>query len=138
MKNKALQQANENPMFVYGTLRRGCLNDRARSLHASADWLGAARVRGRLYRVGWYPALLLDDRADYVIGDLFRLHDPSAMLAVLDDYEGVGCDFPEPWEYRREQIMVETSSDRIAAWAYIFNLPVDGLPMIAGGDFLAP
>jgi gamma-glutamylcyclotransferase (GGCT)/AIG2-like uncharacterized protein YtfP len=60
-------------LFVYGTLRRGCGSVEAQRLHAQATWLGQGRVRGRLYRVDWYPALVAcRSGGDEVTGDAMR------------------------------------------------------------------
>lgn len=131
------RETDTDLLFVYGTLRRGCMNGCAQALYAASNWLGPAWVRGRLYCVDWYPALLIDDQAGHVAGDLFRLHDPVAALAELDKYEETGIGFPEPWEYQRKQILVEHLGGPTTAWAYIFNRPATGLIQIAGGDFLA-
>ena len=94
--------SDPNLLFVYGTLRRGCDGAEARRLSTEGEWLGQARLRGLLYRVDWYPALVMDaDEMGWVIGDLFRMTDPATILAWLDRYEECGPDFPEPQEYRR-------------------------------------
>ncbi len=126
-------------LFVYGTLRRGCGGDEARALHGVAEWLGQGRTSGRLYRVSWYPALVLDAAGEeWVAGDLFRLHDPAAALAWLDRYEECGPEFPEPQEYRRVIAEVEGpgGSGSVRAWVYVYARAVAGLPLIESGDWL--
>lgn len=125
-------------LFVYGTLRRASCGAPARALHGACEWLGMAQVRGRLFRVDWYPALILDPAAGRVTGDLFRLANVPAMLALIDDYEGIGPAYPQPWEYRREIVEVHHVTGSVGAWTYIYNLATADLPEIAGGDFLAP
>src|ERR1700760_3749918 len=125
-------------LFVYGTLMRGFDHPMARMLAANADCLGAARCQGRLYLVKHYPGLLLsDDPADIVHGELFALREPEAMLREFDIYEACGEGFAEPTEYVRRQVAV-TIADGSArkAWTYIYNWPVDRLPLIASGRFL--
>ena len=78
-------------LFVYGTLMRGFDNPMAQLLARSADFLGAARCRGRLYRVRHYPGLVLsDDAGDVVFGELFRLRQPPELLREFDMYEACG------------------------------------------------
>lgn len=125
-------------LFVYGTLRLGCGGAEARKLNVEAEWLGQARLRGRLYRVDWYPALVMaHGEAGYVIGDMFRMADPAATLAWLDSYEECGPDFPEPQEYRR--VIAETErldgSGTLHAWVYVYACAVENLPWIECGDW---
>ena len=52
-------------LFVYGTLMRGFDHPMAQLLSRSADFLGTATCRGRLYLIKHYPGLVLsDDPAD--------------------------------------------------------------------------
>src|SRR2546429_8836037 len=110
----------------------------AQLLSRSADFLGAATCRGRLYLIKHYPGLVLsDDAADIVFGELYRLRDRDALLGEFDMYEAYGAGFPEPTEYVRRMLSV-THEDGAAgeAWTYVYNLAVTGLPQIASGKFL--
>ncbi len=124
-------------LFVYGTLMRGFDHPMARLLEDNADFLGEAQCCGRLYLVRHYPGLVdSNDAGERVHGHLFRLRQPAQLLAELDDYEGCGADAPPPAEYRRE-LRTITAADGTAqrAWAYLYNWPIDGMPLIAGGRF---
>jgi gamma-glutamylcyclotransferase (GGCT)/AIG2-like uncharacterized protein YtfP len=126
-------------LFVYGTLMRGFDHPMARLLSANATFVGEARCQGRLYEVKHYPGLVLSDAAaDSVHGELFALREPEAMLREFDMYEACGEGFAEPTEYVRRMLGV-TLADGGAreAWTYVYNWPVDGLPRIASGRFLA-
>ncbi|KIZ39029.1 MULTISPECIES: gamma-glutamylcyclotransferase family protein [Rhodopseudomonas] len=134
-------------LFVYGTLMRGFDHPMARLLSGHADYLGTACARGRLYLARHYPGLVTSaNGADLVWGELFRLHQPHALLAQLDDYEGCGPNDPAPAEYRREVCPVtlgdggERAGEALAvasteAWTYLYNWPVAHLPLIASGRF---
>ena len=125
-------------LFVYGTLMRGFDHPMAQLLLRSADFLGAATCRGRLYLIKHYPGLVLSDAAgDIVFGELYRLRDRDALLGEFDMYEACGEGFPEPTEYLRQMLAV-TLEDGAAgeAWTYVYNWPVTGLPRIASGKFL--
>ena len=125
-------------LFVYGTLMRGFDHPMAALLSRSADYLGEATCRGRLYLIKHYPGLLLsDDRSDIVYGELYRLRDRDALLEEFDMYEACGAGFPEPTEYLRKMLQI-TQQDGLKgeAWTYVYNWPVDGLPRIASGKFL--
>jgi gamma-glutamylcyclotransferase (GGCT)/AIG2-like uncharacterized protein YtfP len=118
-------------LFVYGTLRHGCDNDMARRLAAGSEWLGTGTLNGRLYHIDDYPGLVMDGDAPPVAGDIFRLRDAGAMLAVLDAYEEAGPDFPAPQEYVRCVTSVTTDSGTLDAWVYIYNWSVTDLPEYA-------
>ena len=130
-------------LFVYGTLMRGFDHPMAQLLSRAADFIGEARCRGRLYRIKHYPGLLLsDDPADHVFGELYRLRQPEALLREFDMYEACGEGFAEPTEYVRRMLPVTLADEAVSealseAWTYIYNWPVDGLPRIASGRFLA-
>src|SRR5258705_12191993 len=89
-------------LFVYGTLMRGFDHPMALLLSRSADFIGEARCRGRLYLVKHYPGLVLsDDPADVVFGELYRLRAPDEMLREFGMYEACGAGFAEPSQYVR-------------------------------------
>lgn len=115
-------------LFVYGSLRGKSTHPMARALAAGADYLGQAWVQGILYRISWYPGLVPgDDPLRLVPGDLYCLHSPEKLLPLLDEYEECTPRFPEPHEYRRAVMMVRHDGQDRAAWAYIYNRPIEGL-----------
>jgi gamma-glutamylcyclotransferase (GGCT)/AIG2-like uncharacterized protein YtfP len=129
---------NSDRLFVYGTLMRGFDHPMARLLSRSADFIGEARCRGRLYLVKHYPGLVLsDDTVDVVFGEVYRLRQPEELLREFDMYEACGEGFAEPTEYVRQMVPV-TSDDGVASevWIYVYNWPVAHLPRIASGRFL--
>ena len=130
---------NSNRLFVYGTLMRGFDHPMAKLLSRSADFLGEARCRGRLYLVKHYPGLVLsDDSTDIVYGEVYRLRDRDALLGEFDMYEACGEGFRQPTEYLRQMLQVALSDGTAGeAWTYIYNWPVTNLPRIASGKFLA-
>ena len=133
-------------LFVYGTLMRGYAHPMAQLLSRSADFIGEARCRGRLYLVKHYPGLVLsDDAGEVVFGELYRLRQPKELLREFDMYEACGEGFAEPTEYIRQMLPVtlgdgavrETWSETwTEAWTYVYNWPVAHLPRIASGRFL--
>ena len=125
-------------LFVYGTLMRGFDHPMAQLLSRSADFIGEARCRGRLYLVKHYPGLVLsDDPTEVVFGELYRLRAPVELLREFDMYEACGEGFAAPTEYIRQMLPV-TSGDGAAseAWTYLYNWPVAHLPRIASGRFM--
>jgi gamma-glutamylcyclotransferase (GGCT)/AIG2-like uncharacterized protein YtfP len=124
-------------LFVYGTLMRGFDHPMAQLLSRSADFIGEARCRGRLYLVTHYPGLVLsDDPADIVFGELLRLRRPSELLREFDMYEACGEGFSQPTEYVRQMLAVTRDDVVEQAWTYIYNWSVANLPRIASGRFL--
>ena len=118
-------------LFVYGTLRRGFDNRYARLLDHSAEYLGTARVQGRLYDLGRYPGIHLKaGLQDWVTGELFRLRNTAATLSVLDEYEG-------PEFERVLATAMLASGDRRRCWVYEYKLPVPEDRRILSGDYCA-
>jgi gamma-glutamylcyclotransferase (GGCT)/AIG2-like uncharacterized protein YtfP len=123
-------------LFVYGTLMRGFDHPMAKLLSRSAEFVGDARCRGRLYLVKHYPGLVLsDDPDDVVFGELVRLRTPEASFAILDEYEGCGPAIASS-QYVRQVLPVTLDDGTVSeAWTYVYNRPVTRLPRIASGQF---
>jgi gamma-glutamylcyclotransferase (GGCT)/AIG2-like uncharacterized protein YtfP len=124
-------------LFVYGTLMRGFDHPMAKLLSRSADFIGAATCRGRLYLIKHYPGLVLSEHADDIVfGELYRLRARDELLGEFDMYEACGAGFPEPTEYLRRMLAVTRDDGATSeAWTYVYNWPVTGLPRIASGKF---
>lgn len=121
-------------LFVYGTLRRGFSNPGREILELHGEHVAMATVRGHLYEVQGLPALVVDDGAGPVAGELYRLtREPGVALARLDAYEGVGHGGP----YERVLAPVSTPSDAsLEAWVYAWHQPVEDGARIQSGDYL--
>jgi gamma-glutamylcyclotransferase (GGCT)/AIG2-like uncharacterized protein YtfP len=114
-------------LFVYGTLRRGSNNKFAGMLADRAQFVGTARVAGRLYDFGQYPGAVNSEQSDHWIqGEVWRFDD-AQLLPSLDDYEGS--------EYRRALAPAEMEAGRIDCWMYWYVGPPTGR-LIASGDWL--
>lgn len=125
-------------IFVYGTLRRGCTTGAHATYLADARFIDCAKIHGKLFRVSYYPALVVDEHADWVVGEVYQL--PSAeQLARLDAYEE--CTYPAvpEQEYQRLRVQVQTAAgDYLSVWVYAYQRTCKGLELIASGDFLNP
>ena len=125
-------------LFVYGTLMRGFDHPMAQLLSRSADFIGEAHCRGRLYLVKHYPGLVLSAHStEKVFGELYRLRAPVELLREFDMYEACGDGFAEPTEFIRQMLAVKSDDGTVTeAWSYLYNWPVANLPLIASGRFL--
>src|ERR1700680_5180500 len=119
----------QDHLFVYGTLMRGFDHPMAQLLSRSADFIGEARCRGRLYLVNHYPGLVLSgDPSDVVFGELYRLRSPHELLREFDMYEACGEGFAAPTEYVRRMLQVTRDGQAAdEAWTYVYNWPVTRL-----------
>jgi len=106
---------------VYGSLRSEFDNSYARRLRENAELVGRITVPGSIFRIGKYPGYRREPEG-IVHGELWRLHEPEAMLAALDDYEGPA--------YSR--VLVND------AWIYLYIGAMDADARIQSGDFLVP
>lgn len=125
-------------IFVYGTLRCSCSTGAHHTYLAGAEFIDNAKVRGSLYRVSYYPALVLDDSAGWVFGEVYRFSS-NEQLQRLDDYEE--CSYPSQpdQEYQRKKIAIITDKGTsLMAWVYSYQHSIAGLEKIASGDFLNP
>ena len=122
-----------NYLFVYGTLLDDD-NEFALYLKNNCSYYAEGRFKGRLYDIGEYPGAVADDSGGYVYGSIYVL-DNDEVLVRLDDYEGFGEEQEQPNLFVREIIAVETDKGLIDCEVYLYNLSVDGLRVIDGGDY---
>lgn len=115
---------------VYGTLRAPAVRRRL-GVDAAMRFRGRCRLRGFLYDLGDYPALLAGE--GIVQADLHALTDPRA-LARIDAFEDIVQGNPAASLYRRERWRMLAPD--VEAWVYVYNRPVIGLPRVPGGDWM--
>ena len=101
-------------VFVYGTLQRGEVRERCWPRPPIS--VEAATVRGALYDLGPYPALVTGD--DTVAGELWRIApgDMAATLAALDRVEGFAGSSDDL--YRRVIVECQAAAGGTPAWTY--------------------
>lgn len=133
--SKVEQMKKSDLIFVYGTLMSGFEGPYAVFLRKNADLLGEASCSGYLYRVSWYPGLVLSPEA-LAFGELYKIKESSGITfwATLDEYEGVDPALLVGDEYIRRQVDVRMDGKAFTAWTYLFTGPKKGKP-IAGGRF---
>ncbi len=118
-------------VFVYGTLRRGEMNDINR-LSPAPRFIGTSAAHGTLYDLGPYPGLQLGGDA-LVVGEVYEI--TAELEAVLDEIEEV---FPQQTgEYARRRVTVRVESEEIECLVYeIHPTRVAGKAVIPSGDWL--
>ena len=125
MKEKTYQ------VFVYGTLLVGEVNH-----HVAAPYLlnvQKGKVKGRLYNVGAYPALVLDENGFEVVGEWFTVTGEG--LKKMDELE----EFEEGRkENYYERVWVKDCEQELEGYVYIFTPDkAQPLPLIESGSWRA-
>ena len=125
-----------NVVYVYGTLMLSSGHPMGVKLASEADFIGLARVQGRLYDFGKWPGLYLsEDPSDIVHGEAWRLRS-SASLVWMDEYEGIRPGVAQP-EYERIQhrVTIEELGTAVAS-LYAYRWPIDYHPRILSGRWM--
>lgn len=113
-------------LFVYGTLRPGRAPREIAGTVSALQRIGDGTVRGRLFDLGAYPGIALDDKAGEVEGEVFDLPD-EATLARLDAYEDYRPHDPEGSLFRRVKATVTfADGTRGLCWVYVYNGALPG------------
>ena len=99
---------NKHLVFVYGTLRRGSTLAMSERFPGS-KFIADAEVSGRLYDLGAYPGLRLDESNSSVAGEVYEVDDET--LKRLDDFEASS-------NYLRKRAEVSLGARRKACWTY--------------------
>lgn len=118
---------NKQLVFVYGSLRRGGANAMER-LFPRAEFVGAARARGRLYDLGEYPGLLVDEACAAVVGEVYEVDEET--VRELDEFEATA-------DYVRRLIAVSFEDRAESCWVY--EPPTEvcrRCELIASGDWI--
>jgi gamma-glutamylcyclotransferase (GGCT)/AIG2-like uncharacterized protein YtfP len=105
---------------------------------AALPHLGPARVRGRLFDLGPYPAALLDPTAaTEIVGDLLAIED-AQVLAALDRYEGFDPERPDASLYvRTSATALRPDGSACPCELYVYARDPGPAPEVAGGDWAA-
>jgi gamma-glutamylcyclotransferase (GGCT)/AIG2-like uncharacterized protein YtfP len=100
-----------------------------------AEFLTAGRISGKLYRIDWYPGLILDDAGDDIVGEVYEV-DPE-MLGNLDSFENVSAGETEDSEYRRVTTTVtRPDGGTLSAWVWEWLGETDEGQRLHHGDWL--
>lgn len=134
-----MQSDRMNQLFVYGSLRSGFHSHAYEYIRKYFTLAGVAKVRGKLFDLGEYPAGVKSNDNSFIVGELYCITKESETdwaIAQLDDYEGV---FAEPHEtplYKRELTDVYIGNEITQAWIYWYNGDVTGKSIVESGDIL--
>lgn len=124
-------------LFVYGTLMKDAEHLMSSYLLARSTYLGKATMRGKLYKVAFFPGAIYEDSGHTLVhGEAYKLHEPHKVLEVLDDYESYDKTNPDESLFMRQQVSISLEGDRMDCWAYLYNQSPEGYTLIASGDFL--
>jgi gamma-glutamylcyclotransferase (GGCT)/AIG2-like uncharacterized protein YtfP len=126
-------------LFVYGSLRSGFRSSAYEYISRFFDLVGEAKVRGKLYDMGSYPAGVASMEEVFIKGELYNIRNKNEFswaIGQLDDYEGVSVEPDEVQLYRREITDVFFKDQVVPAWIYWYNGDASGRPPITSGDLL--
>jgi len=126
-------------LFVYGSLRSGFKSPAYEYISRFFDLVAEAKVKGKLYDMGIYPAGVPGDDGSFIVGELYTIKNPAEFswaIGQLDDYEGVTVEPDEIQLYKRELTEVTVNDSTSPAWIYWYHGDVRGRPLIASGDLM--
>ena len=121
-------------IFFYGTLMRGfALRERA-GIESWIRFAGCGAVRGALFDLGPYPALVAGPGT--VRGEVYLCVDPGRLLPRADALERFDPRRPRAGEYRRESMTARLDDGRtLPVWAYVYNRPLGTAAHVPAGDY---
>jgi gamma-glutamylcyclotransferase (GGCT)/AIG2-like uncharacterized protein YtfP len=123
-------------VFFYGTLMTPFNRPGRQRIDQFLVYIGRGTIAAALFDLGIYPAAVpaSDGR---VIGELYEMTDPFAVLPTLDEIEGYRAAEPESSLYTRTSTPVTLGSGPVVeAWAYFYNAPLGRAQRIESGDYL--
>ena len=126
-------------LFVYGSLRKGFKSHAYEYISRFFSFVGDAKVKGKLFDLGTYPAGVPSEDENFIVGELYTIrHEPEFAWAIgqLDDYEGVAVESDEVQLYKRELTEVFLGDGTTPAWIYWYVGNVTGKPLIESGDLI--
>ncbi|MFC3032773.1 gamma-glutamylcyclotransferase [Pseudoalteromonas fenneropenaei] len=133
--NPAQPASQDEYLFVYGTLLRKLNLACFRFLTPVAEYVCEAQVRGELWDLGSYPGLCLNEQANLVKGELFKLTNNSNWQ-TLDEYEDYQPSDPANSLYLRVATPIVCEHSTItSAWVYHYQGSLQLAKAISSGDY---
>lgn len=113
-------------VMVYGTLRKGCGNDR---LLVGSELVGTFTVPGyKMYSAGGFPyCVKVDDMDQTIVTEVYLVNDST--LESLDGLEGVAYN-----HYMRVPVD-RTGFDDVELYVPHVTTSIDDLPVVKNGDW---
>lgn len=127
-------------LFVYGSLRSGFKSQAYEYMSRYFNLVGEAKVRGKLFDMGTYPAGIPSKDNTFITGELYVAKGKEEFywaISQLDDYEGANAEPDEMQLYRRELTEVYLNNTITHAWIYWYNGDISGRLLIASGDLIS-
>jgi gamma-glutamylcyclotransferase (GGCT)/AIG2-like uncharacterized protein YtfP len=114
---------------VYGTLRKEYGLKLMQEVADKMTFIGLGRIKAAFYDLGSYPAAVKNGWQNSLRGDVYKVEEPNAVFAFLDQYEGE--------EYQREKTAVYMEAgEEIEAFVYWFTGKTDEALLIEEADYL--
>lgn len=126
-------------LFVYGSLRSGFKSPAYEYISRFFLFVGDAKVKGKLFDLGTYPAGVPVSDENFIIGELYNIKHKSEVawaMGQLDDYEGISVEPDEVQLYKRELVDAYIDNTITRAWIYWYVGSTDGKPLIKSGDMI--
>jgi len=111
-------------VFVYGTLREGSSNH---FRLGEAPFVKSAWILGRLYRIDWYPGMVLDEEGVPVRGEIYEIE--RELLRELDIFEG------NEYERLKVRVHVQGGGD-LKVWLYEYCGEVESYLELLPADWV--
>jgi gamma-glutamylcyclotransferase (GGCT)/AIG2-like uncharacterized protein YtfP len=117
--------------FVYGTLRRGDVND-ITQLAPAPQFIGDASIAGTMYHLGAYPGVTLGG-SGRIVGEVY-----SVTKQLEKKLDAIESEYPaQSDEYAKRAIQVQVLGAMRDCFVYEINPAyIEGKPVIASGDWV--
>lgn len=128
--------SKEGKFFVYGTLKMG---GRFAELYAdrfnpSRKSVTPAKIKGRLFHLGGFPGVKLDQGEGEVHGELHIFENPEKIKQIFDMIEGYNPNAPESGLFNCVEVEAELEDGSTeTALMYTFNGEVGNREEIKSG-----
>ena len=130
---------NITKLFVYGSLRSGFHHSAYEYISKYFTLISEAKVKGKMYDLGSYPAAVPTTDESFITGELYDLINPADFawaIEQLDDYEGLNPEEGEEQLFKRELTNVFYNGQQTVSWIYWYNGIIEDHPLIISGDIL--
>jgi gamma-glutamylcyclotransferase (GGCT)/AIG2-like uncharacterized protein YtfP len=136
MSDEKRDRGGVSRVFFYGTLMAGFDRRRQAGIDHKLRFVGRGAISATLFDLGLYPAAV-PSAEGRVLGEIYEVTDPAAVLPALDEIEGYRPDDPDRSLYVRAEAPVAFEDGHVQpAWVYFYNAPLGSAERILSGDYL--